>query len=659
MNSNFIHKAKPWLFNAWPIIAVYLLYKPLYTVLYYGIGNPLAEWISTGSPLVLLGVCAMLFQQNLLSATQMILMITAVFVCGFVNSYSFVMSMVTLFQKSSSQINLWQILTMISHQNFFKIFILYFGPMVGSIGMLRLLWPKLKKTTFVARAKKKSVETSNAFGSAKFADQKEIALVDKPHGICVGNRATIKDNSEPEKMISHIKEKRHGKPIHLDPVHSLLIAPTGSGKGVGIVIPTLLNYPGSAVVTDFKGENYYVTHRRRKEMGKKVYVFDPFRRIETNDRICINVLDLLDPTSLSIISDSLIVAQQLCPIPQQEFGNTKFFQENAGALIHLIILYILCSKEVSKGEQNLFKVYELLCQDNESLMKFLQKVSESTYAHETPSRLAKKILTTDAKELSGVFSSAQTELRFLDDPYMRQATACSTASLQDVVKGRADLFLCMPAGYVTDNPRMARLITGVIFKMMENAGGNVPFHELLMLLDEMPAFRYLPFVDKCLDHGRAFGVRLLGVSVTIERLKNIYPGTYKTLLASDLTIFCGFSESETQAFLSKRLGSRTIQIESLNQGEGLQNQKFEVIGSTSAQSGLTLSETGRPLLTTDEISNLGSEVVIAILKGTNPIICHRASYYKDKAWSGLWEQNPIEARKLIEQNNHEMTGGKH
>ena len=58
--------------------------------------------------------------------------------------------------------------------------------------------------------------------------------------------------------------------------HVLTVAPTGSGKGVGCVIPTLLEYTGNVVCLDIKGENWAVTHERREAMGHKVFKLDPF-----------------------------------------------------------------------------------------------------------------------------------------------------------------------------------------------------------------------------------------------------------------------------------------------------------------------------------------------------------------------------------------------
>jgi len=63
---------------------------------------------------------------------------------------------------------------------------------------------------------------------------------------------------------------------HNGPEHVLCYAPTRSGKGVGLVIPTLLSWAHSAVITDLKGELWTVTAGWRKQhAGNKVIRFDP------------------------------------------------------------------------------------------------------------------------------------------------------------------------------------------------------------------------------------------------------------------------------------------------------------------------------------------------------------------------------------------------
>ncbi len=59
------------------------------------------------------------------------------------------------------------------------------------------------------------------------------------------------------------------------PGHVLVFAPTRSGKGAGVVVPTLLTWPHSALIHDLKGENWALTAGWRKRMGHVCLKFDP------------------------------------------------------------------------------------------------------------------------------------------------------------------------------------------------------------------------------------------------------------------------------------------------------------------------------------------------------------------------------------------------
>src|SRR3546814_15271164 len=60
--------------------------------------------------------------------------------------------------------------------------------------------------------------------------------------------------------------------------HVIVEAPTRSGKGVGIVIPSLLTWAGSVGVLDVKRENYDASAGFRAHYGQAVYLFNPTDR---------------------------------------------------------------------------------------------------------------------------------------------------------------------------------------------------------------------------------------------------------------------------------------------------------------------------------------------------------------------------------------------
>ena len=103
--------------------------------------------------------------------------------------------------------------------------------------------------------------------------------------------------------------------------HLITIAPTRSGKGVGVVIPNLLSYPGSVIVIDPKGENYAVTADfRKKEFGQTIMCLDPFGVTKNFGMTGIdpvagagvlNPFDILDKNSPDIFDDAGALAEAM------------------------------------------------------------------------------------------------------------------------------------------------------------------------------------------------------------------------------------------------------------------------------------------------------------------------------------------------------------
>ena len=99
--------------------------------------------------------------------------------------------------------------------------------------------------------------------------------------------------------------------------HILTCAPTGAGKGLGGVIPNLLDYPGSAFVLDLKGENFAVTARARRRLGQRVILIDPFG-ITGAPAQALNWLDTLYPNSPDVVSRAAGLADMLVAVEGTE-----------------------------------------------------------------------------------------------------------------------------------------------------------------------------------------------------------------------------------------------------------------------------------------------------------------------------------------------------
>lgn len=132
--------------------------------------------------------------------------------------------------------------------------------------------------------------------------------------------------------------------------HCLTIAPTGAGKGTGLIIPNLLNYRGSVIVVDPKAENYFLTHKYRRDLGHKVFLIDPFGEavrlaedkgveVPTTDRI--NVLDILREDADGRADNSVMLAEILAP-PHTEHNH--FWNQKAKELVSGFLYYLAVSE---------------------------------------------------------------------------------------------------------------------------------------------------------------------------------------------------------------------------------------------------------------------------------------------------------------------------
>ena len=292
MKENIINGCKFLGYRLSPILIVFLLFEGSYWLLRPTIGGLNAFIICTSLVVFFLGLVTGLGYFNKVPLLFVIVTQFSVFCCGANSTYFFILGII---KNTPNPLTFNYIYHYLMSEKWYLEALKFAGfciiPTMAALPSIRLMSRRPK----AVNKKPKKRQNSTSFGSARFANKKEIEQINTNSGIVVGKQATLRDYSEPEKIITHIQTKESSrKIIYQKPVHSLLIAPSGYGKGVGVIIPTLLNYPGNVVVTDFKGENYCVTARRRRELGKKVYAFEPFKKMNVENRCKINVLDLLD-----------------------------------------------------------------------------------------------------------------------------------------------------------------------------------------------------------------------------------------------------------------------------------------------------------------------------------------------------------------------------
>ena len=203
----------------------------------------------------------------------------------------------------------------------------------------------------------KKEKESDLYGSSRFAEKKDIV------------RAKLLPKNKKEKLKSDavivggwIEKHWWGKKTfhllrHSGPEHILMMAPTRSGKGVSVVIPTLLSWKESLVVTDLKGELWACTSGWRRNYAKnKVLKFEP----ASDNSVHWNPLDSIRMGPKEI-GDAQNIAQLIID-PDGE-GLKDNWMKPANSLITGIILHLLHEeKDFNNGVSTLPRILTTLSQ---------------------------------------------------------------------------------------------------------------------------------------------------------------------------------------------------------------------------------------------------------------------------------------------------------
>jgi type IV secretion system protein VirD4 len=306
----------------------------------------------------------------------------------------------------------------------------------------------------------------------------------------------------------------------------------------------------------------------------------------------------------------------------------------------------LGDKDTPQEKKNLPQVYDLLCQDDAELKDLFRQIKERPeICYGTASRLAATVLATTEREISGALNSAREELRFIDSPIMRELTDKSTVNLHNVIENKADLYICVPSEAMEYQGRAVRFLISTIFLLLRKRKTR-PKVPLLMVLDEMPLLGRISTIEKALIIGRGYRLKLMCIAQTIELLSSTYPDSWKTMLATNLSVFIGASDIETGKYISERIGQRTVKYQSENKGESQQKSTF-LRPNVSASKSDSTHYVARSVLTPDEVTLLGDNVVVAFIRGERPMLLRRLEYFEHQHWKEKADPNPLEEDCLL------------
>lgn len=309
--------------------------------------------------------------------------------------------------------------------------------------------------------------------------------------------------------------------------HLLTMARTGSGKGVSAVIPNLLSYPGSILVTDPKGENVAVTARARRTLGHQVHILDPFDIAGGVDSF--NPVDTIDAATVDAFDEATLLADMLVVPDGTSSEDAAHWTEEARSLLTGLLLYVAAHEP--PVARTLTRVRQLLTADRTAFLATLNDMQRSDRANGLIAEAGNQLLQKSDKEQSGVLSTAQRHTYFLSSPRMAAVLSTSLVSFSAMKREPTTVYLVLPPQHLDNYRRWLRLMVGCALDAMVRSP-NTSRDRVLLLFDEFPNLGRMQPIVRHMTLLRGYNARVWLLAQDLPQLRSLYRNDWETLIAS-------------------------------------------------------------------------------------------------------------------------------
>jgi type IV secretion system protein VirD4 len=401
--------------------------------------------------------------------------------------------------------------------------------------------------------------------------------------------------------------------------HVLCFAPTRSGKGVGLVIPTLLTWSGSAIVHDIKGENWDVTAGFRSTFSRTLR-FDP----TSLEASAYNPL-LEVRRGLNEVRDVQNIADILVD-PEGSLEKRNHWEKTSHALLVGAILHVL----YAGADKSLAGVAAFLSNPNETIENTLHAMMDTPHLgeagpHPVVASAARELLNKSDNERSGVLSTAMSFLGLYRDPVIAKVTSHSDWRIADLVSGRpTSLYLVVPPSDISRTKPLIRLILNQIGRRLtEEFDPATKRQRVLLMLDEFPALGRLDFFESALAFMAGYGLKAFLIAQSLNQIERAYGQNNAILDNCHVRVAFATNDERTAKRVSEALGTTTEQ-------RSMKNYAGHRLSPWLGHLMISRSETARALLTPGEILQLPQTDEVVLLSGAPPIKAKKARYYADR-----------------------------
>ena len=311
---------------------------------------------------------------------------------------------------------------------------------------------------------------------------------------------------------------------HDGPEHALVFAPTRSGKGVSLVVPTLLEWRDSALVLDIKGENHALTSGWRARAGQRILKFDP---TAASGSARFNPLAEVRLGDDRAIADAQNVAAMI--IDPDGKGLQDFWMKSGFAWLTAGILHVLHLARDRDGRvATLTDVARHLSAPGVGVEAMLADMLDYEHGDEAIDALvrqaAQAMLDRAPAERSGVHSSALTELDLYRDPLVAKNISGSDFSVEDLVNGESPttLYLVVPPSDIDRLRPLMRVMLNLFLRRLTGSLAAPRRHRLLLMLDEFTSVGKLEIFERALAFMAGYGLKCFIIVQDLAQLRKAY-----------------------------------------------------------------------------------------------------------------------------------------
>jgi type IV secretion system protein VirD4 len=406
---------------------------------------------------------------------------------------------------------------------------------------------------------------------------------------------------------------------HDGPEHVLCFAPTRSGKGVGLVVPTLLTWSGSAIVHDIKGENWSLTAGWRQRFGR-VLLFDPTNAASAAYNPLLEVRrGEWEVRDVQNIADVLVD-------PEGALERRNHWEKTSHSLLVGAILHVL----YAETDKTLAGVANFLSDPRRPIETTLRAMMTTPHlgehgVHPVVASSARELLNKSENERSGVLSTAMSFLGLYRDPVVAAVTRRCDWRIRDLVEARAPttLYLVVPPSDISRTKPLVRLILNQIGRRLtEELSPKAPRHRLLLMLDEFPALGRLDFFESALAFMAGYGLKSFLIAQSLNQIEKAYGQNNSILDNCHVRVSFATNDERTAKRVSDALGTAT-------EMRAMKNYAGHRLSPWLGHLMVSRQETARPLLTPGEVMQLPHEDELVLVSGCQPIRAKKARYYED------------------------------